>query len=581
MLYLADPAPIQTAQPYNDSALKAAVDELKANETIDDQTAAALETLVKAKDAAHDNAITDLKLNDATTDAALKILSNKIDAIKVPDLSGYALKSEIPSSVVQKAEIDPIYDLLPTPTPMQVLSGTGATATPATTGSLLVNQGKTHTTARTTTPPLIAWESTMTISPVVGECRVRWGILSVRQGTIEIQLGTASAIQASNTGLGWDCADPTVTIKIDGNYTCFDKLIPAQQSPLNVRFQFPTGPSVVQLPSLYSTATPFSMIPANPTGLKLRAMPGGEELPYRPGEFAKLTDIPSPYDPSPLITRVTALESAPETAFTRVADTKWFDTFAGTNQSYKRKASRTSTTSISFEIFQSGGSIRQFSLTDFTGFAYSGFGNGAGDPNGVTKAIPGPENVLIIWDGTGETLSIIVTNVGGITNYQIRKVRVNGQPLDWLSIYEPPIPAVVKDKLSYIVNGGAQDQAVPVNGTVLLDTVNKLINPDNLTDLAFVANGRVVFPIDGRVSVTGTFYRTTATGVVEPVLFVYKGSGNTTKMQFNQTGIMANASSCHLQCGEFFVNAGDTMAILCPQACTVWKANCRLSVVYV
>lgn len=552
MLYLADPAPAQTAQPYDDSALKAAVDILKANEAIDDQTVSALETLVKVKDAAHDQAIAQLIA--------------RVDAIPTQTVG------------VSKAEIDPIFDPLPTPQPI-VAPGTmnGATLVSGVTGSPMVNGGKVHTFGRLSTPPAPnTWNTTLTISPVTGACKLRFAITSAIQGTIEVSIDGAASLTASNVGFGWSGTTPAIVAFQNPDFTWFEVAIPQSSNSQSVKITIPTGRG--QLPTIYSQDAITSLIPTNPTGLKLRAMPGGEELPYRPGEFAKLTDIP---DPTPLAARVTALESAPQSQFSKVADTKWFDTFAETNQSYKRKASRASTTSISFEILQSGGSIRQFALTDFTGFAYSGFGNGAGDPNGVTKAIPGSENVLIIWDGTGETLSIIVTNVGGIANYQIRKVRVNGQPLDWLSVYEPPIPTVPKDKLSYIVNGGAQDQAVPVNGTVLLDTVNKLINPDNLTDLAFVANGRVVFPVDGRVSVTGTFYRTTATGVVEPVLFVYKGSSATTKMQFNQTGIMANASSCHLQCGEFFVNAGDTMAILCPQACTVWKANCRLSVVYV
>ncbi|MGL5059290.1 MAG: hypothetical protein ACRC62_04840 [Microcoleus sp.] len=263
-------------------SIDSAIKQLKDNEKLDDDAVAALETLLKAKDVELDKAIADLKA--------------RVDAIP---------------TTLQDSSVTALFDPLPTPTPSQVLSGSGATATPATTGSLLVNQGKTHTTSRTTAPPLIAWESTMTISPVMGECRVRWAILTVKQGTLEIQLGTAPAIQASNTGIGWTCADPTVTIWVDGNYTCFDRLIPTQASPLSVRFQLPTGPSVVQLPSLYSPSTPFSLIPADPTAIKLTDLSTGKAMIYRPTDFVKPVDLPKPFDPTSLTNRVYDLEARP------------------------------------------------------------------------------------------------------------------------------------------------------------------------------------------------------------------------------------------------------------------------------
>lgn len=46
------------------------------------------DTELKTKNAAQDTAITDLKLADATTDAALKVLGKKIDDLpKPPDLT--------------------------------------------------------------------------------------------------------------------------------------------------------------------------------------------------------------------------------------------------------------------------------------------------------------------------------------------------------------------------------------------------------------------------------------------------------------------------------------------------------------
>lgn len=365
--------------------------------------------------------------------AELDTISAAVEAIPEPlDLSGFALKSEVPSSVEQKAEITPIYDPLPAPSPTVTPAAlTGATLVSGEVGSQLVNNGKVHQFSRTSTPPVLAWSGTLTISPVVGACKVRFGILTAIPGAIEVSINGGTALTAENPGWGWSWINLNENVYTDGNYTWFEVPIAQSGTPTTVRVQLPVGRGF--LPCVYAPDAITSLTPTTPTGLKLKDPRTPFELIYRPSELATKAEIPPAPDLTPLTNRVVTLEGK---TFARVVDTKWFDTAFATK--YTRKVSRATVTSLSLEYKQADGTVRSFTLSDFaTGFSHSGYWNGAGDPNGVTRFVSDTETVVVSWDGAGENLTLgAVAKTGGAA-LQIRKVKVNDSYMDWLAVYEP------------------------------------------------------------------------------------------------------------------------------------------------
>lgn len=154
------------------------------------------------------------------------------------------------------------------------------------------------------------------------------------------------------------------------------------------------------------------------------------------GQTRNATDVSQSQAIVALTARLDAFQTS-QGQFTKVVDTKWFDTPFATR--YQRNVPKASISTLSLEYKRTDNTVVPFSLADFvTGFAYSGFWNGTSDPNGLTRFISGTDIVVVSWDGTGEKLTLAATTKGSVA-LQIRKVRVNDQPLDWLPIYEPPI----------------------------------------------------------------------------------------------------------------------------------------------
>lgn len=145
------------------------------------------------------------------------------------------------------------------------------------------------------------------------------------------------------------------------------------------------------------------------------------------------------------------------------------------------------------------------------------------------------------------------------------------------------LSSLSKIKLSYILAGTSASQAVALNGTVTVESVTKLVNPNSLADTSFVSGGRGVFPETGRVSINGVFFRATGsnTGVLGFSLVIYQGATTTERYRFLQAGTGLNEQAYPVRAGEVEVQAGDTIAYVCTNAMTVWKSLCSISIAYV
>lgn len=558
---------MSTIYPYpnpaiDSAAIDSALQKIRDDDTADDATVAALETLLKSKDVAIDQAI-----------AALE---TKVNAI--------------PTTVVApKAEIDPIFDPLSPPQPIVAVQAlTGATVVSGATGSAMVNGGKVHSFARLSSPPAPnSWNGTLTISPVTGACKIRFGITSAIQGTIEVSIDGATPLTASNTGLGWSSVTPEIAVFADNGFNWFEVAIAQSGSPQSVKVTIPTGRGL--LPCVYAPDAITSLIPPNPTGLTLRSMPGGAELSYRPAQLALKSELPTPYNPTALTDRVTALETRSQQTFTRVADPKWFDTPFSTR--YLRKVSKASITSLTLEYKQANGTIRAISLTDFTtGFSNSGFWNGASDPNGLTRFIADAETVVVSWDGTGENLTLSVQTKASVA-LQIRKVYVNGVALDWLAAYDPSSsidsiaanaaaiaakvdkPAHGYTAVSWYNNANAE-ASLAANTDFAFNAFWSDTNPNGLTNTELISTVRGRIPYTGLAELQIKVYRQPVSSRGDVTLRIYDGTTNTVKRDWTSLLITNTADMLYSSVTvRYNVTAGDTIVMRANQAAKYWNGQ--------
>lgn len=232
--------------------------------------------------------------------AELDTISAAVEAIPdAPDLSIYAKVADLPSA--SEATITPVYDPLPAPsTIVAPLALAGATLMANMVGSQLVDNGRVHSFARTTTPPVLAWAGTLTISPTVGACKVRFGVLTAgtwtvdAPGNIDVSINGGTAINAKNPGWGWSWTNLSENVYTDGVYTWFEVPIAQSGSPTTVRVQIPTGLGF--LPTVYAADAITSLTPSTPTGLILRDPRSGAQMAYRPSQLLLKTEIPAAPD---------------------------------------------------------------------------------------------------------------------------------------------------------------------------------------------------------------------------------------------------------------------------------------------
>ncbi|MGL6352247.1 MAG: hypothetical protein ACRC2U_20925 [Aeromonas sp.] len=124
--------------------------------------------------------------------------------------------------------------------------------------------------------------------------------------------------------------------------------------------------------------------------------------------------------------------------YTRVVNPAWFNTGFDTGR-YDRPIDFGALTELSFEFKSSTGTVHPFVLNDFvTGFKYSTFWNGDSNPSGITRFVnTGISSIVIPVVFNDARDRITIAGVQGSQYLQIRKVKINGQPMDWLLTYDP------------------------------------------------------------------------------------------------------------------------------------------------
>jgi hypothetical protein len=268
----ADPTPIV---PTDTSGIQAKLDQIIADELVDDATATALKTIVDA-----------IKIPDISGKADKAAVDAAIAAIPaLPDLTPYAKTSEVDVALAKVAPTDavtPIYETLPTPIPISVAKSSYTTS--ATQGTLLVNGGVTHTALRTTGAKIAPNSEQVFVVPAAyistASVKIRFAILTAKVGTLLIELDSAPALNASGDGTAWVSDSPSMVVRTDGLWSWFEIVAPNGQNDVYVRFCVPPG--TIGAPCIYSANAVTSLVSSIFLGMRLKA--DGKTLDYRPSD---------------------------------------------------------------------------------------------------------------------------------------------------------------------------------------------------------------------------------------------------------------------------------------------------------
>jgi hypothetical protein len=353
--------------------VNAKIDQLKSNETADDATVATLDALVKAIPAA-------------------------------PDLTPYAKSADVDAkntaqdAAIAKVGTDavtPIYEPVPTPVPLVLYKSSYVAKD--NTGTLLVNQGATHTALRTNGPKIaLNSEQVFVVSAAfitTASVKIRFAILTAKVGTLLIELDSAPALTASGDGTAWVSASPSMVVRTDGLWSWFEIVVPSGQNDVYVRYCVPPG--VIGAPCIYEANAVTSLFSSVLLGMRLKA--DARTLDYRPSELAK--------------------------------NPKWFPTLSSPTTGFKRQAPGP-LTSLTFDFNHPLDplAIQTYELTDFvTGFSASGFYGGVAKFINVTTPNGSLVRLLVAVYPTNEFLlncmqQAAPNNIQG----KIRNVIVNG-----------------------------------------------------------------------------------------------------------------------------------------------------------
>jgi hypothetical protein len=266
----ADPTPII---PTDTSGIQAKLDQIIADELVDDATAAALKTVVDAIK------IPDIsgKADKTAVDAAIAVIDAKNVAQDV------AIAKNTPSDVVT-----PIYEPIPAPAPLVIYKSSYVAKD--NTGTLLVNQGATHTALRTTGAKIVPNSEQVFVVPAAyistASVKIRFAILTAKVGTLLIELDSAPALTASGDSTAWVSASPSMVVRTDGLWSWFEIVIPSGQNDIYVRFCVPPG--VIGAPCLYDAAASASLFSSVVLGMRLKT--DGKTMDYRPSELLKKSE---------------------------------------------------------------------------------------------------------------------------------------------------------------------------------------------------------------------------------------------------------------------------------------------------
>jgi hypothetical protein len=262
----ADPTPIV---PTDTSGIQAKLDQIIADELVDDATAAALKTVVDAIK------IPDIsgKADKAAVDAAIAVIDAKNAA------QDAAIAKNTPADAVT-----PIYEPIPAPAPLVIYKSSYVAKD--NTGTLLVNQGATHTALRTTGAKIVPNSEQVFVVPAAyistASVKIRFAILTAKVGTLLIELDSAPALTASGDGTAWVSASSSMVVRTEGLWSWFEIIIPSGQNDIYVRFCVPPG--VIGAPCLYDAAASTSLLSSVLLGMRFKA--DGKTLDYRPSDPA-------------------------------------------------------------------------------------------------------------------------------------------------------------------------------------------------------------------------------------------------------------------------------------------------------
>ncbi|MGL4454284.1 MAG: hypothetical protein ACRCUL_00275, partial [Plesiomonas sp.] len=186
-------------------------------------------------------------------------------------------------------EITPEMEPVPNPIPVIVLSTNGATARPLENGTGLVNNGLIHSLGRTSTPPLIAWQASVNISPInlQFDSVIRIAEPTSKIGTVTIAFDGATHTITGN-GTAWVSNNPGTVVRTDGTLSWFETLITARATPLTVNLSLPTGST--GLPSLYPATAVKSLVSTTLTDMRLTEA-GGRSLVVPADPIALKSDL--------------------------------------------------------------------------------------------------------------------------------------------------------------------------------------------------------------------------------------------------------------------------------------------------
>jgi hypothetical protein len=345
------------------------------------------------------------------------------DLPAAPNLSGYALKAEIPTipaapdltPYAKTSDVDaknaaqdvaiakggtieavtPIYEPVPTPAPLVFYKSSYVAKD--NTGTLLVNGGATHTALRTNGPKIaLNSEQVFVVSAAfitTASVKIRFAILTAQAGRLLIELDSAPALTASGDGTAWVSASPSMVVRTDGLWSWFEIVVPSGQNDVYVRFCVPPG--VIGAPCIYEANAATSLASSVLLGMRLKA--DTRTLDYRPSELAK--------------------------------NPKWFLTISSPTTGFKRQAPGP-LTSLTFDFNHPLDplAIQTYELTDFvTGFSASGFYGGVArfinvtTPNGSLVRL-----VVAVYTTNEFLLNVVQQAIPNTQQGRIRNVVVNG-----------------------------------------------------------------------------------------------------------------------------------------------------------
>jgi hypothetical protein len=219
-----------------------------------------------------------------------KAIVRVLDAAKGKYIWGNSTDGLVPT-----ADNQALKDSIPTPIPLQVFSGSGATLATGVTGTLLCNEGRVHTVARTTgSDPILTWELVFSVplAFLTAPVKLRWAVPSTKSGAGAVRIDSGVQINLSGNSTGWNSDTPAqVTVRTDAGWSWFEMSFPARaDAATQVKLNLP--PTQIQLPCIYADNAVVALS-GTVTGMKLTDKRTGDTVNFKPTDFATKVEVPA------------------------------------------------------------------------------------------------------------------------------------------------------------------------------------------------------------------------------------------------------------------------------------------------